>query len=35
MVQLARNAVDMCWAEPSVKQNIYAELNAIDCEGEA
>ena len=35
MVQLARNAVDMCWAEPSVKQEIYEELDAINCEGKA
>lgn len=29
MVQLARNAVDMCWAEEEVKRSIYAELDSI------
>lgn len=29
MVQLARNAVDMCWAEDDIKNEIYAELDAI------
>jgi adenosine deaminase len=31
MVQLARNAVDMSWAEESVKAGLYAELAAIVC----
>jgi adenosine deaminase len=31
MVQLARNAVDMCWAGEEVKREIYAELDAIVC----
>ena len=30
MVQVARNAVDMCWAEEDVKKGIYAELDGID-----
>lgn len=30
MVQLARNAVDMCWAEDDVKSSIYKELAAVD-----
>jgi hypothetical protein len=34
-VQLARNAVEMCWAEPSVKQEIHAELDAVDCKEKA
>jgi adenosine deaminase len=35
MVQLARNAVDMCWAETAVKHGIYAELDAVDCDKNA
>lgn len=31
IVQLARNAVDMCWADEDVKKSIYAELDAVDC----
>ncbi|KAJ5624195.1 hypothetical protein N7510_000504 [Penicillium lagena] len=30
MVQLARNAVDMCWAEEHVKKAIYQELDSVD-----
>ncbi|PNY29041.1 deaminase [Tolypocladium capitatum] len=30
MVRLARNAVDMCWADDGVKGEIYAELDAVD-----
>ncbi|KAL6359934.1 hypothetical protein LRP88_05630 [Fusarium phalaenopsidis] len=30
MVQLARNAVDMCWADEDVKKSMYAELQAFD-----
>ncbi|KAK2601612.1 hypothetical protein QQS21_004847 [Conoideocrella luteorostrata] len=29
MLQLARNSVDMCWADEHVKSEIYAELDAI------
>ncbi|KAK3181234.1 hypothetical protein K4F52_007510 [Lecanicillium sp. MT-2017a] len=32
MVQLARNAVDMCWAEEDVKKGIYGELDGISVE---
>ncbi|KHN97276.1 Adenosine deaminase [Metarhizium album ARSEF 1941] len=32
MVQLGRNAVEMSWADESVKGSIYAELDAIDTE---
>lgn len=32
MVQLARNAVDMCWAEEDVKEGIYKELDGINVE---
>ncbi|XWX00489.1 hypothetical protein V2A60_008509 [Cordyceps javanica] len=32
MVQLARNAVDMCWADEQVKQKIYEELDSIVTE---
>ena len=32
MVQLARNAVDMCWAEDVTKQSIYKELDGINVE---
>jgi adenosine deaminase len=31
MVQLARNGVDMCWAEETVKAELYAELDTIVC----
>ncbi|KAL7781110.1 hypothetical protein V8C43DRAFT_298952 [Trichoderma afarasin] len=30
MVQLARNAVDMCWADEAVKKGIYGELDRVD-----
>ncbi|OAA51921.1 Adenosine deaminase [Metarhizium rileyi] len=30
MVQLTRNAVDMCWADEDVKRRIYNELDTID-----
>ena len=30
MVQIARNAVDMCWAEEEVKNAIYKELDSIE-----
>ncbi|OAA75917.1 Adenosine deaminase [Akanthomyces lecanii RCEF 1005] len=29
MVQLARNAVDMCWADEDVKKEIYGELDGV------
>ncbi|KAJ5232814.1 hypothetical protein N7468_005770 [Penicillium chermesinum] len=29
MVQLARNAVDMCWADEGIKKSIYDELEAV------
>ncbi|KAJ5091973.1 adenosine deaminase [Penicillium alfredii] len=32
MVQLSRNAVDMCWADDEVKKGIYAELDAVDVD---
>ncbi|KAM3456379.1 hypothetical protein MY5147_008572 [Beauveria neobassiana] len=32
MIQLARNSVDMCWADAYVKGNIYDELNGISTE---
>jgi adenosine deaminase len=31
MVQLARNAVDMSWADGSVKAELYAELEGVVC----
>lgn len=31
MIQLARNAVDMCWADEDVKRDIYAELESIQA----
>lgn len=31
MVSLARNAVDMCWAEPSFKADLHAELDGVVC----
>ncbi|KAF4121926.1 adenosine deaminase [Geosmithia morbida] len=30
MVQLVRNAVDMCWADDEIKQGIYTELDTFD-----
>ncbi|KAM0544560.1 hypothetical protein ACHAPJ_011777 [Fusarium lateritium] len=30
MVQLARNAVDMCWADEDVKKSLYAELEVFN-----
>jgi adenosine deaminase len=30
MVQLVRNAVDMCWAGEDVKKAIYLELDGVD-----
>jgi adenosine deaminase len=30
MVQLVRNAVDMCWAEEEIKRTIYQELDGVD-----
>lgn len=32
MIQLARNAVDMCWADEDIKKSIYTELDAISAE---
>jgi adenosine deaminase len=31
MVQLARNAIDMCWADKSLKADLYTELEAVVC----
>jgi adenosine deaminase len=31
MVQLARNAVDMSWADDSIKVELYAELEGVVC----
>jgi adenosine deaminase len=31
MVQLARNAVDMSWADDSIKAELYAELKGVVC----
>jgi adenosine deaminase len=31
MVRLARNAVDMSWAEESVKVQLHTELDAVVC----
>ena len=30
MIQLVRNAVDMCWAEEDLKNSIYKELDEVD-----
>ncbi|KAJ5637336.1 hypothetical protein N7490_007215 [Penicillium lividum] len=32
MVQLARNAVDMCWAKDDIKQAIYEKLDSLDID---
>ncbi|KAJ6782534.1 hypothetical protein PWT90_01362 [Aphanocladium album] len=32
MVQLARNAVDMCWADREVKMAIYSELDTVQVD---
>jgi adenosine deaminase len=32
MVQFARNAVDMCWAEEPIKSIIYQELDDLDIQ---
>ncbi|CAK7229779.1 hypothetical protein SCUCBS95973_007343 [Sporothrix curviconia] len=32
MIQLVRNAIDMCWADADIKTSIYVELDALDVE---